>query len=184
MATPMSKRRHVEAAEPADRLRQIELEVARDLNCEIGDELCQHVSVLRLLRLNMQAAMLNGQRVDPDDLLKIDSALKSYLPVGKPATIKVEVAQTITGICPACHAKIPNYKAPPEPPANPKPAIEPEPTPAPAAKSSVPAVPRRPMPVHASAVSPMSYTSGFDPVRHYDSPQSRDPNPYRKDTSR
>src|SRR6516164_4879176 len=85
----------------ADRLKRIEKEVCADLACQPDDELCRHVTTLRLMRENMQAKLVVGERVDPDDLLKIDAALKAYLPQGKPATITVQIVQKLRGRC--CH---------------------------------------------------------------------------------
>jgi hypothetical protein len=88
--------------QPAGRLRRIEQEVCRDLNLSPDDELCRHVSTLRLMRENMQAKLVLGERVDPDDLLRVDAALKAYLPQGKPATIEVKVVDGLHATCPRC----------------------------------------------------------------------------------
>jgi hypothetical protein len=92
------------AKQPADRLRRIEKEVCADLDCKPDDELCRHVTTLRLMRENMQAKLVLGERVDPDDLLAVDAALKQYLPQGKPATINVQVVQKLRGRCASCGA--------------------------------------------------------------------------------
>jgi hypothetical protein len=88
--------------QPADRLRRIEREVCADLNVAPDDELCRHVSTLRLMRENMQAKLVVGERVDPDDLLRVDAALKAYLPQGKPATIEVKIIDGLHATCPRC----------------------------------------------------------------------------------
>jgi hypothetical protein len=90
--------------QPANRLRRIEREVCRDLDCSPDDELCRHVSTLRLMRENMQARLVVGERVDPGDLLAVDAALKQYLPAGKPATISVQVVEKLRGRCAHCGA--------------------------------------------------------------------------------
>jgi len=89
------------AKQPADRIRRIEKEVCRDLDCKPDDEICRHVTTLRLMRENMQAKLVLGERVDPSDLLAVDAAIKQYLPQGKPATISVQVVQKLRGRC--CH---------------------------------------------------------------------------------
>src|SRR6516165_4044021 len=71
------------AKQPADRIRRIEKEVCRDLDCKPDDEICRHVTTLRLMRENMQAKLVLGERVDPSDLLAVDAAIKQYLPQGR-----------------------------------------------------------------------------------------------------
>jgi hypothetical protein len=88
--------------QPAERLRRIEREVCRDLNLAPDDELCRHVTTLRLLRENLMARAVVGERVDPDDMLRIDAALKAYLPQGKPATIEVKIVDGVHATCPRC----------------------------------------------------------------------------------
>jgi len=89
-------------AKHADRLKRIEKEVCADLECQPDDEICRHVSTLRLMRENMQAKLLVGERVAPDELLAVDAALKAYLPQGKPMTIAVQLVETLQGKCAHC----------------------------------------------------------------------------------
>ena len=126
-----------------------------------------------------------GNPIDVGDLLALDEAIESIrsaLKVAEPLDIAVRVVENIVGICPKCRAEIPNYVAPPKPPAPPP---IPEAPPVVVAKAPAPAPARRAMPVRASSVSPLSFSSGHDPARHNDSPLSWGPHPYlRKDTSR
>jgi hypothetical protein len=88
--------------QPTNRLKRIIREVCADLGCKPDDELCRHVSTLRLMRENMQARLVVGERVDPSDLLAVDAALKAYLPQGKPATIEVKIVDGLHATCPRC----------------------------------------------------------------------------------
>jgi hypothetical protein len=72
--------------------------VSRELNQPADSEIVKHVATFRLLRESLQVRLLDGDRVDPDDLLKIDTALKSYLPQGKPLSVAIEYVSGVTGI--------------------------------------------------------------------------------------
>jgi hypothetical protein len=80
-----------------NRYKAILSEVATDLEIEADSELCKHVAALRLMRENIQARLLRGERVDPDDLLKIDAALKQYLPERKAPQITVRFVEGVVG---------------------------------------------------------------------------------------
>jgi hypothetical protein len=90
-----------------NRFKAILKEVATDLEIEAGSELCRHVGALRLMRENIQARLLRGERVDPDDLLKIDVALKPYLPKHDGLQISVNFVEGVQGIyiCKCCGEK-------------------------------------------------------------------------------
>src|SRR5262249_19396048 len=60
-------------------------------------------ATMRLLREGLLARAIRSERVDPDDMLKLDAALKSYLPQGKPPTITVNFVKTLQARCPHCH---------------------------------------------------------------------------------
>jgi hypothetical protein len=87
-----------------NRYKVILKEVAADLEIEADSELCRHVGALRLMRENIQARLLRGERVDPDDLLKIDAALKQYLPERKALQVAVRFSEAVTGTykCSSC----------------------------------------------------------------------------------
>src|SRR5262249_14000047 len=87
----------------AARFKAIAKEVARDLEAEPDSEIVQHVATMRLLREGLLARAIRSERVDPDDMLKLDAALKSYLPQGKPPTITVNFVKTLQARCPHCH---------------------------------------------------------------------------------
>jgi hypothetical protein len=48
-----------------------------------------------MLRENLTAQMLRGERIDPNDLIKLDEALKRYLPQGKPLKVEVEFIDSL-----------------------------------------------------------------------------------------
>jgi hypothetical protein len=81
-----------------NRYKAILKEVAADLEVEPDSELCTHVSTLRLMRENIQARLLRGERVDPDDVLKLDQALRQYLPERKAPSISVSFVEGVVGI--------------------------------------------------------------------------------------
>jgi hypothetical protein len=64
--------------------------VARELNQPPDTEIVKHVATFRLLRESLQVRLLDGERVDPDDLFKCDEVLKAYLPQGKPLAVQIE----------------------------------------------------------------------------------------------
>src|SRR5262249_7315767 len=65
-------------------------------------ELCRHVGTLRLMRENLQSKLLLGERVDPDDIRKLDAALKAYMPKREAPEISVHIVKTLRGKCPKC----------------------------------------------------------------------------------
>ena len=100
----------------AKRYQRLLRQVARELDEKPNSEVVKHVSTFRLLRENLLIRLLAGERLDPADILKVDEALKQYLPQGKPLAVKVEIVKGLVGICPKCNAKIPDYVPPPAPP--------------------------------------------------------------------
>jgi hypothetical protein len=104
------------AETPAKRFEQLTREVAGQLKCKLSDPRVEHVATLRLMRENVQARLLLNERVEPSEVLKLDEALRHYMPssggTGEPHTIRIEYAETITGICPKCKARIEDYRGP------------------------------------------------------------------------
>jgi hypothetical protein len=174
-------------------------EVHRELGYALDSDICEHVATLRMARQNLLARISAGQHVPTDDLLKIDAALKSHQPQAKAPTIKVNIVEGVQGVCPLCkglilrsevkggkcpHCKaaLPDYRADP-PRTKPAPVpdlVEPvvvKPAPAPPAGP-----PRRPQPVVADRLSPLSFSRDFDPPRNADNPFSPFawPSPNRK----
>ena len=66
------------------------------------------------MRENLQIRLLAGERVDPSDVLKLDDALKQYLPQGKPIAVEITIV---------------NPDPQPEPPPSAPPPTETKPSP-------------------------------------------------------
>ena len=73
-------------------------EVAAELNEKPDTDLVKHVATMRLMREAIQIRLLAGERVDPADILKIDDALKQYVPHRKPPLVELVVVEGVTGI--------------------------------------------------------------------------------------
>jgi hypothetical protein len=115
-------------------------QVARELNCRPTDERAQHVATLRMARQTIAARLVSGVSVDPDALLKIDTALRHYAP-REEVKVSVDFVEGVTGLfdCPHCgkRSEAKNYVAPEPPPSSPSPPTSPPPTET--AKPSLPA---------------------------------------------
>jgi hypothetical protein len=92
------------AASAADRYRAVLDEVAGDLQCEPDSELCKHVAMLRMVRDNMTAAAIRGERVAVADVRELDAALKAYLPERETLQITTRFVEGVIGRykCRAC----------------------------------------------------------------------------------
>jgi hypothetical protein len=126
------------------RYQRLLRQVARELDEKPTTEIVKHVATLRLMRESLQIRLLAGERVDPSDVLKLDEALKQYLPQGKPITVHVEIVDSS-----------PHEPLPPPPPPDPPPSAPPPtdtkpspPAPLPAAASNVVELPRRGGSIH------------------------------------
>jgi hypothetical protein len=71
----------------ADRFKQICAEVAEHQGIAPDSELCAHIATLRLVREQQTASAIAGRHVNPEHLLKLDEALKQYLPPPKKPTL-------------------------------------------------------------------------------------------------
>jgi hypothetical protein len=103
------------AETPAKRFEQLTREVAGQLKCKLSDPRVEHVATLRLMRENVQARLLLNERVEPSEVLKLDEALRHYMPssgTGDVHTIKFQYVETIRGKCPLCRGTVEDYKAP------------------------------------------------------------------------
>jgi hypothetical protein len=82
-----------------NRYKAILKEVAADLEIEIGSDLCEHIATLRLMRKNILARLLRSDalRTDPDDLLKIDAALKQHQPERGALQISTRFVEGVVG---------------------------------------------------------------------------------------
>jgi hypothetical protein len=116
------------------RYQRLLRQVARELDEKATAEVVKHVSTLRLMRENLMIRLLAGERVDPGDVVKLDEALKQYLPQGKPITVTLEIV----------HPSPPSEPPPPDPsPSTPPPTGDAPSTPSAPAASNVVALPRR-----------------------------------------
>jgi hypothetical protein len=126
----------------AKRYHKLLRQVARELDEKPNSEIVRHVATFRLLRESLQIRLLEGQHVDPGDVLKIDEALRQYLPQGKPLSVKVVIVNGTRVCCPGCKLEFDPrtdkpVAAPPDPPAR-------EPRPRPVADAEAgPATSRR-----------------------------------------
>jgi hypothetical protein len=149
-----------------DLYKKLLKQVAKELGEKTTAEIVKHVATLRLMRENLQIRLLAGERVDPGDIVKLDDALRHYLPQGKP--IEVSVA-FVDGLEPF-----------PDPPPNPPPASPPSAPPpvdtkpsepaAPAASNVVP-LPRREVgSIHDMPGAPLKRLQGAEPWRRWVGP--------------
>jgi hypothetical protein len=124
--------------------------VMASLGGKPDDELVKHVTFLRLVRDNMTAAAMRGERVVVADVLALDQALKAHLPA-KQEEVRFEIdwCETAVGIghvvCPECGYRATHrFEAgtleplPPKPAPVEVPVTEAAPTPAPPADNVVP----------------------------------------------
>jgi hypothetical protein len=97
------------AADPAKRFEQLSHETARQLRCKLTDPRVEHVAMLKLMRENIQARLLLNEKVDTADVLRLDEALRAYMPVSgsaaanEPHTIKIAYVEGVTGIYRCLH---------------------------------------------------------------------------------
>jgi hypothetical protein len=112
----------------AKRYQRLLRQVARELDEKPNTEMVKHVSTLRLMRENLQIRLLEGHHVDPGDILKIDEALKQYLPQGKPLSVRLDIVEGVS-ICPKCGWKGKTADLPPPPDPEPPPAPTQPPSP-------------------------------------------------------
>ena len=173
----------------AERLLALRRSVSQEYGLSDDDWRVKRLGLLLAQHAAIEDRCAAGNPIDVGDLLALDEAIESIrsaLKVAEPLDICVRVAERVVGLCPLCKGTVEDYTPPPPKPV-PTPVAKPEappvvakaPAPAPAAHT------RRVVPLTASAVSPLSFSSGHDPARHNDSPLSWGPHPYlRKDTSR
>jgi hypothetical protein len=122
----------------AKRYRELCREAARQLNTKPSDERVVHVATLRMMREAIQAKLIAGHHVDPADLLRLDEALRTYVPKEQ-HRVDIQYVGTIDR-CPKCGYERP---ASPEPPPPPKPSSPAIPAAAPRAPNVVQLEPRR-----------------------------------------
>jgi hypothetical protein len=123
-------------------------QAAKRLGCKPSDDRCSHYATLMLAKEATAARLIAGQNIDPTALLRLDEALRAFMPPAEPAKVEVEFVQTIQDMCPRCGFTHDSGKAvdePDPPPAPPTPPTSPPPTetakpslPAPSAPNVVP----------------------------------------------
>jgi hypothetical protein len=107
----------------AKRYRELCREAARQLKTKATDERVIHVATLRLMREAIQAKLIAGHHVDPADLLKLDEALRTYVPKEQ-HRVNIQFVGTIDR-CPKC-----GYERPESPELSPAPKPSPPAIPA------------------------------------------------------
>jgi hypothetical protein len=70
---------------------------AKRLGIEPSDELALHVATLKLAAELLQAKMISGQPVDPADVIRLDAALKAYLPTAELPELTVKFVEGSDG---------------------------------------------------------------------------------------
>ena len=85
-----------------ERFKKLCREAGRQLNVKADSELAKHVAILRLMREQLQVKLLNGAHVDPADVLKLDEALKGYLPVIELPKLEIGFVRRLHECCRAC----------------------------------------------------------------------------------
>jgi hypothetical protein len=99
----------------AVRYRTLVKEAAKQLRCKPSSELAKHVGTLRLARETFAERLIGGRDVDPGSLLKLDHALKVYMPADGPPAVQLTI-QPVT-LCAKCRAEVEGEPPPPLPPA-------------------------------------------------------------------
>jgi hypothetical protein len=66
--------------ERARRYRELAKQAAKQFGCKPSSERAKHVATLRLARETFADRLVAGRDVNPEHLLKLDDALKQYLP--------------------------------------------------------------------------------------------------------
>jgi hypothetical protein len=95
-------------------------ETAKQLGEKTDTEVVRHVATLRMARENLQVQLLRGERIDPADLIKLDAALKQYLPQGKPLEVTINIVDRKPG-----QSSPEPPDPPPTPPTSPPPSDKP-----------------------------------------------------------
>jgi hypothetical protein len=65
-------------------------QTARELGESRNSGIVRHVAMLKLAEENALIRMLNGEKVDPAEAVKLHEAIRQFLPQGKPITVNVE----------------------------------------------------------------------------------------------
>jgi hypothetical protein len=84
--------------------RQLVKEAARQFRCKPTSELARHVATLRLARSTFAERLVAGRDIDPAALLRIDEALRQYMPTGEPAGVRFTIQ--VAKLCAKCRAEL------------------------------------------------------------------------------
>jgi hypothetical protein len=176
---------------PADRLKQLQEAIAAEYSIPVTDWRIRQLALYTATQADYEDRLARGEVVDISQLLQLGDAIQTIrtnLKISEPTNITVQTVVRPVGIyrCEKCSHQ--NRLEPgsftPMPRRAPTPAAEPGLPPLPVvAKPAAPAgPPKRERPVVADRLSPMSFSSDFDPPRHDDNPFSPFawPSPNRK----
>jgi hypothetical protein len=84
--------------------RQLVKEAAKQLRCKPTSELARHVATLRLARSTFTERLVAGRDIDSAALLRIDEALRQYMPTGEPAGVQFTIQ--VAKLCAKCGAEL------------------------------------------------------------------------------
>jgi hypothetical protein len=122
----------------AVRFKQLIREASKQLKCKPTSERAKHVATLRYAREHFAERLIAGRDVNPEHLLKLDDALKQYLPqatsappVTKPLLTLQICSKKIHSVCERCGHIQPTDVDTPAPPSKyhpPSPLLLPAPT--------------------------------------------------------
>jgi hypothetical protein len=126
-----------------DLWKKLARETAKTLGERRDYEIVKHIVSLKMLAENLRVRILGGEVVDPVIVLRLDEALRRYLPAGKPLSVQIEVVGG-SNPTPDTPSPTPPTPTPPDSPPDPaKPTIDAEPvsaaaTPSPSPSNVVP----------------------------------------------
>jgi hypothetical protein len=122
-----------------ERLEALKAEAAGALNLPIDADRVVMLAALKLQHQTMLESLVGGRNIDADALLAITRAISELLPPPVPQIpeVKIEIVDTLVGICGKCGHEHRPYRPPVE---DPKPNAKPSPPP-PEAVSCSPAPP-------------------------------------------
>ena len=88
----------------ADKYRKTIRATAKQLGVPPSSELARHVSLLKMMREQIEIRLIDGRGdPDPDSLLKLDAALRQYMPTGEPAGVQFTIQ--VAKLCAKCRAE-------------------------------------------------------------------------------
>jgi hypothetical protein len=100
------------------RYRRLCKEAAKQLGVKPTHERALHCAVLRLARETFAARLVEGRDVSPDALIKLDLALREFMPAHSALSVPkvtVEIVDHQIGRCPACGHTSDALQPPPKP---------------------------------------------------------------------